>query len=60
MKPTLVAAAVLAVIGALHLLRLVFGWAFVVGDLTIPMWPSVLVVLLFGALSALLWREGRG
>ncbi len=60
MKPTLVAAAVLAVIGVLHLLRLVLGWAFVVGDLTIPMWPSVLVVLLFGALSALLWREGRG
>ena len=59
MKPTLIAAIILAAIGLLHLLRLLFGWVLIVGDLVIPMWPSVLVVLVFGLLSVLLWREAR-
>ncbi len=60
MKPTLIAAIILAAIALLHLLRLLLGWALIVGDLVIPMWPSVLVVLVFGLLSVLLWREARG
>jgi hypothetical protein len=56
-KPTLIAAIVLAAIALLHLLRLILGWAFIVGGLVIPMWPSVLVVLVFGLLSVLLCRE---
>lgn len=57
MKPTLIAAIILAAIALLHLVRLVLGWALVVGTLEVPMWPSVLVVLVFGGLSLLLWKE---
>ena len=57
MKPTLIAAIILAAIALLHLLRLVLGWVLVVGTLEVPMWPSVLVVLVFGGLSLLLWKE---
>ncbi len=60
MKPTLIAAIILAAIALLHLLRLLLGWALTVGCLAIPMWPSILVVLVFGLLSVLLWREARG
>ena len=59
MKPTLIAAIILAAIALLHLLRLLLGWAFIIGGLVIPLWPSVLVVLVFGLLSVLLWREAR-
>jgi hypothetical protein len=59
MKPVLIAAVILALIALGHLLRLLSGWAFIVGDVAIPMWPSVLVVLVFGLLSVLLWREAR-
>ena len=59
MKPTLIAAIIFAVIAFGHLLRLLLGWAFIVGALEVPMWPSVLVVLVFGGLSLLLWKETR-
>ena len=57
MKPTLIAAIILAAIALLHLLRLLLGWTFIIGGLVVPMWPSVLVVLVFGLLSVLLCRE---
>lgn len=57
MKPTLIAAIILGIIALVHLLRLILGWAFIVGTLTVPMWPSVIVVLLFGGLSLLLCKE---
>jgi len=38
MKPTLIAAIILGIIALVHLLRLILGWAFIVGTLTIPMW----------------------
>jgi hypothetical protein len=59
MKLTLIAAIILAAIALLHLLRLLLGWALIVGDLVIPVWPSVLVVVVFGLLAVLLWREAR-
>ncbi|MEN8144619.1 MAG: hypothetical protein ABFS14_06660, partial [Gemmatimonadota bacterium] len=59
MKPTLIAAVILAAIAVVHLFRLVLGWDFIVGTLAIPMWPSVVVVLVFGGLSAALCRQGR-
>jgi hypothetical protein len=37
----------------------VLGWTVTVNDEIIPMWPSVVAFLLFGALSATLWREAR-
>lgn len=40
-----------------HLIRIIVGSTVTVDDIVIPMWPSVVVVLVFGALSVLLWRE---
>ena len=57
MKPSLVAAFILAAIALVHLLRLILGWAFIIGTLTVPMWPSAVVVLVFGGLSLMLWKE---
>lgn len=49
MKPfSAIATGILAFIALGHLLRLVFGWAFVVHETVVPMWPSVVVVLVFG------------
>ena len=59
MKPTLLAAVILAIIAVVHLLRLLLGWSFIVGTLEVPMWPSALVVLVFGGLSWALCKEGR-
>ena len=59
MKSSQIAAVVLAIIALVHLLRLMLGWAFIVGTLEVPMWPSALVAILFGALAKMLWKEGR-
>lgn len=57
MKPTLLASIILAIIAVAHLLRLLFGWAVIVGTIGVPMWPSALVALVFGGLSLMLWKE---
>ncbi|MHC4708853.1 MAG: hypothetical protein ACYTA3_00110 [Planctomycetota bacterium] len=58
MKPfTAIATAILAFIALGHLLRLVFGWTFVVHETVVPMWPSVVVILVFGFVAVMLWRE---
>jgi len=58
MKPaTTVGVFLLALIAVGHLLRLLFGWGVIIDDKAIPMWPSVLVFILFGALSVMIWRE---
>ena len=59
MKPTLLASIIFAIIAVAHLLRLLFGWAVIVGTMDVPMWPSALVVLVFGGLSLMLWKETR-
>lgn len=38
-------------IAVLHLLRLVFGWEAVLGGAVVPMWPSVIAVLIAAYLS---------
>ena len=61
MKPyTTIAAAILGLIALGHLLRLVFGWGFIVHETVVPMWPSVVVVLVFGFVAVMLWRERGG
>ena len=61
MKPvTTIAAALLGLIALLHLLRLVFGWGLVINDIIVPMWPSVVVLLVFTFVAAMLWREREG
>jgi hypothetical protein len=58
MKPaTTVGVFLLALIAVGHLLRLLFGWGVIIDDKVIPMWPSVLVFIAFGALSVMIWRE---
>ncbi|MBT8478488.1 MAG: hypothetical protein KJO06_06195 [Gemmatimonadetes bacterium] len=60
MKPaTNVGVFLFALIAFGHLLRLLFGWGVVIGDKATPMWPSVLVVIVFGALSVAIWREAN-
>ena len=59
MKPTLIAAIILAAIALLHLLRLLFGWSVIVGTTAIPMWPSFLVVPIFGWIAIQLLRNRK-
>lgn len=60
MRPaTTIGVFLLALIAFGHLLRLLFGWTLVIGDRIIPMWPSGVVAVLFGAMSLLVWREAR-
>lgn len=39
------------IVALLHLVRIAFGWSFVLGDATIPLWLSWLGVLVSGYLS---------
>ena len=60
MKPaTTFGVFLLALIAFGHLLRLLFGWGVVIDDKAIPMWPSVLVFIAFGALSVAISREAK-
>jgi len=60
-KPAALAAAIVFWLIALaQLLRVLFRVEVKAGDLDIPLWPSVLAVIVFGALGIWLWRERRG
>ncbi len=60
MKPATAAGAfLLALIALGHLLRVLLGWTIDVNDMVIPMWPSVLVVIVFGLLATVICREHR-
>ena len=60
MKPaTTFGAFLLALIVFGHLLRLLLGWDVIINDRAIPMWPSILVFIVFGALSVMIWREAQ-
>ena len=54
---SLAAMIILCVVCVLHVLRVVFGVSFVVGDVNIPQWASVLAVIGTGLVAWLLWRE---
>lgn len=49
----------LALVALAHLGRLATGVPIVVGDVAVPMWPSVVAAIGPGALAAWLWREQR-
>ena len=58
MKPfTKIAIAVFSLVAILHLLRLVFGWEVIVSGIIIPLWVSVIGLIVSGGLAFLLWRE---
>jgi hypothetical protein len=59
-KPfTTIAVGVFALVALLHVLRLAFGWEVTIQGSVIPMWVSVLGVIIAGGLAIMLWRESR-
>jgi hypothetical protein len=60
MRPfTALGAIIFALIALLHSLRLFLGWKVSVDGIDIPMWVSVLGMLIAGGLALMLWREAR-
>jgi hypothetical protein len=59
-KPfTYIAVLVFALIAIVHVLRLVFGWEVTLNAAVVPMWVSVIGLLIAGALAVALWWESR-
>ena len=56
---TLLAVLFLALIAIAHLLRLVFGWQIMLNATFIPMWVSVIGLLIAGGLAVALSWESR-
>lgn len=60
MKPfTTITIVVLALVGFVHLLRLLLGWQVSVDGTAIPTWVSVAGLAFSFSLAALLWWENR-
>jgi hypothetical protein len=60
-KPaSLVAAILFWLIALAQLHRVLFRVEVTAGGVNIPLWVSILVVIVFGALGIWLWRERRG
>ena len=59
-KPfTLLAVLVFALVAVVHLLRLVFGWEVTINGAVVPLWASVLGIVIAAGLAVMLWRESR-
>lgn len=59
-KPaSLLAAVILWLIGALHVLRVIFQVQVTVGGVAIPLWASIPPVIFFGGLGVWVWLERR-
>lgn len=60
MKPATTLATILfALVSLAHVLRLAFKAEVTVGGTAIPMWVSVVGLLVAGGLALALWRENR-
>lgn len=60
MKPfTTFASAVFALVALVHLLRLIIGFDLVIGGWAVPMWISVVGIIIPSVLSFGLWREAK-
>ena len=60
MKPfTTIAIVIFSLMAALHMLRLIFGWEAVINGLVIPIWVSLVGIIIAGGLAVMLWRESR-
>ena len=58
MKPaSLLAALLLVLVAAAHLLRVVLGIPVTIGPISLPMWPSIVAVIVPTLLAVGLWRE---
>ena len=49
--------AFLVIVAAAHALRLFFRWSVVINQVTIPMWPSAVAIIVMLGLAVALWRE---
>ena len=59
-KPfTLLAVLIFVLVAVAHLLRLAFGWEVTLNGAAVPMWVSILGLLIAGGLAAGLWWESR-
>jgi hypothetical protein len=57
-KPFTIAAVVIfAIVAVTHLLRLLLGWGVTIAGIDIPMWASVVGLVVAGLVVGL-WREG--
>ncbi len=56
---SILATAVFTLVAFAHLHRLVFQWEVVANGTQIPLWTSVLGVLVAGVLAVGVWRESR-
>lgn len=54
-----IAVIILGLISLGHLLRLLFGWAFIVHETIVPLWPSVVVVVVFAFVAVMLGGAAR-
>ena len=60
MKPfTTIAIVIFSLVAVLHVLRLIFGWEAVINGLVMPMWVSVVGIIVAGGLALLVWREAK-
>ncbi|MDH3495547.1 MAG: hypothetical protein OER21_02175 [Gemmatimonadota bacterium] len=60
MKPAvLVTGLFLLLVSAGHVLRLLMRVDVIVADIPIPMWPSVVAIIVPAGLAVWLWREQR-
>jgi hypothetical protein len=60
MKPfTNIAIVIFALIAIIHLVRLILGWEITVNAVIIPMWVSVLGLIVAVGLAWMLWLENR-
>jgi hypothetical protein len=56
---TSLAAIIFAVVALVHLMRLTYGWVVTIVGADVPMWTSVLGLVIAGGLAAGLWWESR-
>ena len=60
MKPfTTIAIVIFSLVAVLHVLRLIFGWEAVINGLVMPMWVSVVGIIVAGGLAVMVWREAK-
>jgi len=54
-----IAVGIFALMALVHIFRLAFGWEVTIRGSVVPMWVSVLGVIIAGGLAVMLWRESR-
>jgi len=60
MKPfTTIAAVIFALIAFVHILRVFLGWEVTVNRMAVPMWASVVGLVIAAGLAVMLLREAR-